>query len=312
MEAVLRRGLDCIRLIQTWSSPPLTVLMKIITGLGSAYVFVILIPFIFWCIDEKKGLRLGIITLVSVWLNIFLKILLNQPRPFFEGFDPAVGMIAERMGGFPSGHAQNSLVMWFVIASWGKKKRFFVCAAFFCLLVGFSRVYLGVHFPTDVFGGWMLGAILLCIYFFAGKRIENALASPRAAMIACAALSFVMILDRQSAELVMPAGLLLGLGTGCFLNKRYTGFSASCRGRTGAAKYLTLAVRFALGITVMAVLYAAAGKILPGFSKLGNFVSGNFRLLVFLLFALIALWVSAGAPWLFSFLRLSTKEDSTN
>ena len=312
MSTVLRWGLDCVRLIQTWSSPPLTVFMTIISGLGSAYVYVILIPFIFWCVDGKKGLRLGIITLVSVWLNIFLKVILDQPRPFFEGFDPAVGMIAERMGGLPSGHAQNSLVMWFVIASWGKKKRFFGLAAFFCLLVGLSRVYLGVHFPTDVFGGWVVGGILLCIYFLAGERIEAALATPRTAMLACAALAFVMILYRQSAELLMPAGLLLGLGTGCFLDKRYIGFNASCGDRKGAAKYLTLAVRFALGITGLAVLYTATGKILPGLHTLGNFALDNFRLFVFLRFALIALWISSGAPWLFRFLRLSTKEESTN
>ena len=313
MSMILRWGLECVRLIQSWSSPSLTVLMKIITGLGSAYVYIILIPFIFWCVDEKKGLRLGIITLVSVWLNIFLKIMLNQPRPFFEGFDPAVGMIAESMGGLPSGHAQNSLVLWFVIASWGKKKRFFGMAAFFCLLIGLSRVYLGVHFPTDVLGGWLLGGFLLCVYFFAGKRIETALASPRAAVLACAALAFVMILYRPSIELLMPAGLLLGLGTGYFLSGRYIGFNASCSNREGAAKYLTVAVRFALGITGMVLLYTAAGKILPGRHELGNFVLDNFRLFVFLRFVLIALWVSAGAPWLFRFLHLSDlKEESTN
>jgi len=165
MEAILYWGLDCIRLIQTAANPPLTACMKIITGLGSAAVYIILLPLIYWCIDEKKCLRLGTMVLVSVWLNITLKFALNQPRPFFEGYDPSVGMIGERMGGFPSGHAQNLLVMLFIIASWGTKKRLYGIAAFFCLLVGFSRVYLGVHFPTDVLGGWIIGGILLAAYF---------------------------------------------------------------------------------------------------------------------------------------------------
>jgi hypothetical protein len=168
-------------------------------------------------------------------------------------------------------------------------------------------VYLGVHFPTDVFGGWLLAGILLCVYFLAAGRIEALLATrgSRAGLIACAALAFIMILYQPSRDadtlkhLFMPAGLLLGMGTGSFLCGRYIGFSASS-GRTGAAKYLNLCIRFLLGITVMFLLYAGAGKIVDRFIQ-----SSNFRLLIFLRYILTALWVSAGAPWLFRMLRLS-------
>jgi membrane-associated phospholipid phosphatase len=307
MEAILQWGLDCIRLIQTGANPPLTVCMRIITELGSAAVYIILLPIIYWCINEKKCLRLGVMVLISVWLNITLKFLLNQPRPFFENYDPSVGIIHERMGGFPSGHAQNSLIMWGIIASWGKQKRFYVIAALFCLLVGFSRVYLGVHFPTDVLGGWLIGGILLTVYFLADKRIEALLAAhnPRAGLIACAALAFVMILYRPSIELLMPGAMILGLGTGYYLCRFHIGFTASALsgkigGLAGVFKYLTLAVRFLLGMTVMVLLFVLIRKIMVKFEH-----SGNYPLLMFLCFALFALWISAGAPWLFRFLRLA-------
>jgi len=307
MEAILQWGLDFIKLIQTGANPPFTMCMRIITELGSGAVYIILLPLIYWCIDEKKCLHLGMAVLISVWLNIVLKSLLDQPRPFFVNYDPSVDIthIREPMGGFPSGHAQNSLVMWIIIASWGKQKRFYVIAALFCLLVGFSRVYLGVHFPTDVLGGWLIGGILLAVYFCADKRIEALLAahSPRAGLIACAALAFVMILYRPFTELLMPGAMILGLGTGYYLCRFHIGFTASAlSGRIGVYKYLTLAVRLLLGMTVMVLLFVLTEKIMVGLKG-----SGNYPLFMFLRFALFALWISTGAPWLFRFLRLADK-----
>jgi membrane-associated phospholipid phosphatase len=307
MEAILQWGLDCIRLIQGMASPPVTLFFRIITEMGSANAYII-IPFIFWCVDEKKSFRLALAVFISAWLNLALKMLVNQPRPFFEAYDPSLGMITERFGGFPSGHAQISLVMWIIIASWGKKKWHYVAAALFCLLVGLSRVYLGVHFPTDVFGGWLIGGVLLCVYFLAGSRIEKFLAGhgPRAGLIAGAALAFIMILYRPLADMVMLGGMILGLVTGYFLCTRYINFTAaSCSGRSGAAKYLNLVVRFLLGITGLVLLFVASGKIINKF-----YPSGNDELFAFLRFALITLWVSAGAPWLFCLLRLAEKTEN--
>ena len=311
MEAILQWGLDCIRLIQSYANPPLTFCMRIITSLGSAPAYIVLLPLVYWCYDENKGLRLGAAVLISAWLNISLKFLFDQPRPFFAEYDPALGMIPERLGGFPSGHAQNSLVLWTIIASWGKKKRYLFAAALVCLLVSFSRIYLGVHFPTDILGGWILGGIVLCVYFLLGKRIEAALEHGgfRCGVITAALAAFGMILYRPGEEALMPGGMLLGMGTGYCLNRRFTGFaSAAIFGKTCIAKYLILLGRFVLGMAGMVLLFAALEKIISQTRH-----SGNYQLFYFLRFALLALWISAGAPWLFRFLRLAgTETENSN
>jgi len=310
MEALLQWGLDFIRLIQGWANPPLTLFMRLVTALGSTGAYIAAVCFVYWCVHEKKGLHLGLITLISIWINLSLKWALDQPRPFFPGYDPSVGMISERLGGFPSGHAQNTLVVLTIICSWltpshVTKKRAYIAAAFVCLLVGFSRVYLGVHFPTDVAGGWLIGGIVLAAYFLARRRIEALLAKGgfRGGIYACAALAFVMILYRPSAELLIPGGVLLGFGAGYCLCKNYFNFSASALGdRTGIFRCLALLVRFLLGITVFALLYVVTEKITGNMDN-----SGNYRLVMFLRFALLGLWISAGAPWLFRFLRLAER-----
>jgi membrane-associated phospholipid phosphatase len=310
MEAMLQWGLDCVRLIQSCANPPLTIFMRLITALGSTGAYIAVVCFVYLCIDEKedeekKGLHLGLVTLISIWINLSLKWALDQPRPFFAAYDPSVGMISEKLGGFPSGHAQNTLVVLTIISTWLTRRWAYIAAALVCLLIGFSRVYLGVHFPTDVIGGWLIGGIVLAAYFLTRKRIVALLAKGgfRGGIYASAVLAFVMILYRPSVELLIPGGILLGFGVGYCLCKKYYNFSASAPGgRTGIFRYLALLVRFLLGITVFALLYVITERITGGMNN-----SGNYRLVVFLRFALLGLWISAGAPWLFRFLRLAER-----
>jgi len=305
MEALLQWGLDCVRLLQGWANPPLTISMRLITSLGSAGVYIAVVCFVYWCIDEKKGLHLGLMALISIWINLSLKWALDQPRPFFPAYDPSVGMISEQLGGFPSGHAQNTLVALTIISTWLTRRWAYIAAALVCLLVGFSRVYLGVHFPTDIIGGWLIGGIILAAYFLTRKRIEALIAKGgfRGGIYAGAALAFVMILYRPSAQLLLPGSLLLGLVIGYNICKFYCHFSACALGdRTGIYRPLALLVRFLLGITVFALLYVVTGKITGAMHN-----SGNYQLVIFLRFALLSLWISAGAPWLFRFLRLAER-----
>ncbi len=345
-------------------------------GLGF-YKVMILLPFIYWCIDEKKGLRIDVAVLLSAWINIALKFLFDQPRPF--DLDPSLGMISERMGGLPSGHAQNTLVLFMIAASWikgiipqgralhpphqtcgsmrlpqqsayqrydgvlnrtfgthsfplsldharasgepqvrvaispislrssikeNKSKIAFSCAAALCLLIGFSRIYLGVHFPTDVLAGWILGGAILCGYFLLGDKIEALLVKGgfRAGMITSAVVSFLLIIYVPNEEILMAGGTMLGMGTGYCLNRRYVGFKSSLVfKRTGFVKYLTLSARLLLGITGFMLIFIALGKLLPQNTD-------NSNLFGFIRFALAGFWVSVAAPWIFVKLRLAGTE----
>jgi len=171
MENILQWGVDFIRHLQSRATPSLTAIMIGTTYLGSAAAYLILIPFVYWCINVKKGFELGLVVLISAWLNIMAKLLFDQPRPFFAAYDPSLQMIPERLPGLPSGHAQNALVMWIIIASWINKKWAYITAIVLCLAVSFSRIYLGVHFPSDILAGWILGILILCTYFLAGRKI---------------------------------------------------------------------------------------------------------------------------------------------
>jgi membrane-associated phospholipid phosphatase len=313
MEPGLQWGLDVIRAVQSVASPPLTVLMNIITSLGDTGVFLILLTLVYWCVDEKKGLRLSVIFLISLWVNIHLKHLIGQDRPPFEMW---LAHVHSETNGFPSGHAQNTVILYFILASFivGKfpeyKNRIYAYAAVLCFLIGFSRIYLGVHYPTDVLGGWIFGGIFLCGYFMLSGRIETLLVkgigseenARRTGMITSAVFSFILItVDKYTdvPEAFISGGIILGLGIGYCLNRKYVGFkSVLVCGRTGFAKYLFFALRLIAGIAGFILLFIGIGKLIP-------FNSPNSDLYNFIRFFIVGLWVSLAAPWIFVKLRFA-------
>jgi membrane-associated phospholipid phosphatase len=316
MENILQWGLTVIGAVQAVSNPPLTAFMKIVTNLGSASAYMVLLPFIYWCIDEKKGLRLGLAVIISSWINITLKFLFAQPRPFWDAYDPGVGIITESLYGFPSGHAQISLVMWIIIASWGKKKWLYCAAILLNVLIAFSRVYLGVHFPTDIAGGWILGVIFLAVYFPLSGRIDALLrrGGMRFQITVSAAAAFIMILYRPIEAdnmegavqaLLMPGAAVCGIGIGYGLSSRYLHFhAASVFGRKGAAKFFTFFGRFIIGVTGIVLLFII-------FRFITRILSGDlYRLGIFSQFVVLELWIFTGAPWMFQKLKLAEKNSA--
>ncbi|MDR1566419.1 MAG: phosphatase PAP2 family protein, partial [Treponema sp.] len=158
LTAVYRWGLEIIRAIQGIENPGLTGVIKLITALGSEAFIIPLLLLIFWCIDEKRGFRLGILVILSAWMNVFTKGLFKQPRPY--NLDPSLGLASEQSYGFPSGHAQMSLTFWIPIASWagGVRKQ--------------GRLFIRrrVQYPAP-WGGFDTG--LCCKNMGIGSRIQS-------------------------------------------------------------------------------------------------------------------------------------------
>ncbi|TLN23523.1 phosphatase PAP2 family protein, partial [bacterium] len=134
--------------------------MKAFSFLGQEEFIMLLLPAIYWCWDSTLGFRLGAILMLSNGVNALLKLAFHAPRPYWV--NPQVkAFAAETSFGLPSGHAQNTLVMWGWLAVAFRRKWFSWVMALIILLIGLSRLYLGVHFLSDVLAGWLIGGLLL-------------------------------------------------------------------------------------------------------------------------------------------------------
>lgn len=150
-------------------NPAVKNLMIIISFIGSAKFYFIIAPFLIWYLIKRKHIielwSLVVAILGSVLLNNILKASFGRIRPL-EFF------LVEQSGfSFPSGHSMNTLTFYGMAVYLYlrnkklslKKVLIWVSAVIFILLMGFSRIYLGVHWPSDIIAGYSAGFIWLYI-----------------------------------------------------------------------------------------------------------------------------------------------------
>ncbi len=161
----------------------LTALALCATFLGSAPALIGLTAlFLLIPRTRRAGVAAAALLLLSASLNFLLKHLVQRPRP------PVEHLVVERSLSFPSGHTMNSLVFYgaLVCALCLLRGRFLPSAALLgaalVLCIGWSRLYLGVHFLSDIFGGLLAGTAILIFLFCPVQTAANRLLArgPRA------------------------------------------------------------------------------------------------------------------------------------
>lgn len=120
-----------------------------------------LIPAIWIGYQRKHGVHIYYLYAINLWINAYAKKLFNMPRPY--NIDPTVGIIEVGGTGFPSGAAQTSILLSLLLISHWKRWWAWVIGINYIFWIGLSRIYLGVHFFTDVIGGWIIGTIIFLI-----------------------------------------------------------------------------------------------------------------------------------------------------
>ena len=141
----------------------LTPVFKAFSALGYSGFLLLFVPIGYWIFNKDTFARVGLWLLLSALLNAYLKDLLQDPRPdpVFQ-LGPAVG----QSYGFPSGHAQIAMVIWFWIAWESRQTWIWILSSILVLGICFSRLYLGVHDVEDVLGGIGIGLLSLLIFIF--------------------------------------------------------------------------------------------------------------------------------------------------
>lgn len=162
--------------IQSIANPVLDVFFALVTHLGDKGIVWILIAVLCLCFKKtrKCGIMLGIVLILGTLVgNMALKNIIARPRPFVQNPEMLKELLIAAPHGFscPSGHTLSSIECAVVIFL--NNKKWGIPALVLAVLIAFSRMYLYVHFFTDILLGTLLGIVLGCLVYYAVNKIEG-------------------------------------------------------------------------------------------------------------------------------------------
>jgi hypothetical protein len=249
----------------------------------------------------------------------------HGPRPYWYSTD-VIRYASETSFGVPSGHAQIAFGVWGMLAASIRKWWGWPIAILIIVMIGISRLYLGVHFPHDVILGWLIGALLLWLVLRFWKPVtawlkkmslgQQILASFLSSLllITFSLIPFLWLkitnwqLPQAWAEYAKDAlslsgtfttaGTLFGLLAGLAWFNHQGGFDAS-------GPLWKRILRYILGMVGVLVFYLGLkvlfGLIVPDSEAVLPYILRYIR------YVLVGAWISAGAPWIFVKLKLAKK-----
>lgn len=220
--------------------PVLNEIMLAVTLLGEETAFLVLAMIFFWCVDKRRGYYLMSVGFIGTMANQFMKLWFRVPRPWVvdENFT-ILEQAREAASGysFPSGHTTSAVGTLGSIAATSKGRRMQVLCVTLAVLVGISRMYIGVHTPQDVLVGALTSLILIValrkvVYREKGMDILVVVMM----LMALGLLAFVRLypfpedvdvhnLQSGLKNAYTMVGSLAGVGLVYFIEKKYIGFT---------------------------------------------------------------------------------------
>ncbi len=204
-----------------------------ITDLGSELFYIMLILIGYWGFKKRESITFGLVLVTSFMLNYWLKVTIKNPRPdssyWYPGADPPNYST-------PSGHSQSSATVFGWIAAKGKRVWLFILSTVLVLLIGLSRVVLGVHYLEDILLGWSIGILIVIILYFIEPQVSAFISKQKEVMVYTCFFVIGLLTTIVTTLLVPPetvpalenfgafGGLIMGLAISLPLEKRYVDF----------------------------------------------------------------------------------------
>lgn len=307
LNSLIAWGTEILVRIQAISGSNLDPFWYFFSWLGYEEFYLIALPLVYWCIHKRIGAALAYMAMLSTWASDAIKYVFNIPRPA----DPRLRIKwPETSPSFLSGHTMSAVTNWGFVAVRARRVAMSVVAIIAMLTIPLSRMVLGVHFPQDLIGGYVVGLVFLAAFVVAEPVVARwvaARAVPVQIVVAVAAPLLLIFIHPAEPGAGYPASgavkamaALCGIGVGLVMERELLRFRVD-------GTLLRRVLRLALGLLLLGVVYVGPKMILPEDMPYRlELVAGFIR------YALVGWTTAYLAPWLFVKVGLARQEDAAH
>ena len=217
--------------LQSFENPVVTTIATFFSMFGEELFLIAIVGFLYWCWDKEKAKPISLTLLFSLSICVQIKGLIIRRRPYMDNAtvkcirpahkDGDIMSVSVQGYSCPSAHSALSVTTFGSIAYWFRKRLFLIIAFVVPICVGFSRIYFGVHYPTDVIGGWLVGVLSVLLISW----LYNKLTDKKWIFLLITAITLTGIFYCRDSEYFTLLGLTLGFNLGYMFEQKFVQFN---------------------------------------------------------------------------------------
>ncbi|WNV21853.1 phosphatase PAP2 family protein [Bacillus sp. SI2] len=259
----------------------LTAFLKLVSIIANETLYLIVISISYWCVSKRKAFHMIVMLCFSGYIGIMVKEFMKIPRPYtYDGIEALYEKSAAGYS-FPSTHVQLSTTFWGSFMILCKKRIVWIIGIIFIILVAISRLYLRVHWLSDIIGAVLFSVIVVYLY----TKVTMELSDKKFILLQriILAVSIIMYVMTSQVDNLKLLGVLTGSTIGIMLENHFINMNES-------NDFKMQVVKTVLGLSIMLIMQFILKKVIPD--------------MYYLRYAVTGITITFLCPFIFHMLRL--------
>ncbi|GAB6424650.1 hypothetical protein bcgnr5372_31320 [Bacillus luti] len=259
----------------------LTTFFKLVTSIANETLYLIIISILYWCVSKRKAFHMIIMLCFSGYMGIVVKEFMKIPRPYTYGGIQALYEKSAAGYSFPSTHVQLATTFWGSFMILCKKRIIWVIGIIFIILVATSRLYLRVHWLSDIIGAILMSVVVIYLYTKVTLELGNRKFISLQRIVL--AVSLIMYFMTDQIDNFKLLGVLTGSTIGIMLENHFIRMNENNNLKIQVVKTV-------LGLSFMLLIQLILKKVIPD--------------MYYLRYVLTGITITFLCPFIFRILRL--------